>query len=71
VSNKKAKLIKIKLSSSYEKAEELKTYEKTLKDSIHERGWRDAIQTELKSLQAHEVWELNKLLEERKLIECK
>ncbi len=36
--NKRAKLIKIKLSSSYEKAEELKIYEETLKDFIHERN---------------------------------
>ncbi len=37
VLNKKAKLIKMKLSSSYEKAKELKIYEETLKDSVHER----------------------------------
>ncbi len=35
--NKRAKLIKIKLSSSYEKAEELKIYEETLKDFIHKK----------------------------------
>ncbi len=38
MSNKRAKLIKMKLSSSYEKAEELKIYEETLKDSVHKRG---------------------------------
>ncbi len=37
MSNQKAKLIKIKLSSSYEKAKELKIYEETLRDFIHER----------------------------------
>ncbi len=35
--NKKAKLIKMKLSSSYEKAKELKIYEETLKDSVHKK----------------------------------
>jgi len=40
----------MKLSPSYEKAEKLKIYEKILKDFIHERGWRNIIQTELKSL---------------------
>ncbi len=38
VSNKRVKLMKMKLSSSYEKAEDLKIYEKTLKDSVHERS---------------------------------
>ncbi len=37
VLNKKAKLIKIKLSSSYEKAEDLKIYEETLKDSVYKK----------------------------------
>ncbi len=36
--NKKAKLIKMKLSSLYEKAKELKIYEKTLKDFIYKRS---------------------------------
>ncbi len=30
--------MKMKLSSSYEKAKELKIYEETLKDFIHERN---------------------------------
>jgi len=37
VSNKRARLIKIKLSLSYEKVKELKIYEKTLKDSVHKK----------------------------------
>ncbi len=36
--NKRAKLIKMKLNSSYEKAKELKIYEETLKDSIYKRS---------------------------------
>ena len=55
----------------YEKIEELKTYTEALSDPIHKRGWQDAIQTELKSLQSHDVWELNKLLEGQKPIRCK
>ncbi len=35
--NKRVKLIKIKLSSSYKKAEDLKTYEETLKDFIYKK----------------------------------
>ena len=62
VSNKRLKLMSLEKTSSYEKIEELKTYREALSDPIHRRGWQDAIQTELKSLQSHGVWELNKLL---------
>ena len=63
VPNKRLKLMSLEKTSLYEKIEELKTYREALSDLIHERGWRDAIQTELKSLQSHGVWELNKLPE--------
>ena len=39
----------------YKKIEELKIYREVLSDLIHERRWQDAIQTELKSLQSHDV----------------
>ena len=55
VLNKRLKLMSLEKTSLYEKIEELKTYEEALSDSIHERGWQDAIQTELKSLQSHNV----------------
>ena len=63
ISNKRLKLMSLEKTGSYKKIEELKTYREALSDPIHGRGWQDAIQTELKSLQSHGVWELNKLLE--------
>ena len=63
VSNKRFKLMSLEKTSLYKKIEELKTYREALSDLIYGRGWQDAIQTELKSLQSHSVWELNKLLE--------
>ena len=39
VSNKRLKLMSLEKISSYEKIEELKTYEEALSDPIHERGW--------------------------------
>ena len=63
IPNKRLKLMSLEKTSSYEKIEELKTYREALSDPIHGRGWRDAIQTELESLQSHGVWELNKLPE--------
>ena len=53
--NKRLKLMSLEKTSSYKKIEELKTYREALSDLIHERGWQDAIQTELKSLQLHDV----------------
>ena len=63
VPNKRLKLMSLEKTSLYKKIEELKTYREALSDLIHGRGWQDAIQTELKSLQSHGVWELDKLLE--------
>ena len=60
--NKRLKLMSLEKTSLYKKIEELKTYREALSDLIHRRGWQDAIQTELKSLQSHDVWELDKLL---------
>ena len=55
ISNKRLKLMSLEKTSLYKKIEELKTYKEALFDPIHERGWQDAIQTELKSLQSHGV----------------
>ena len=63
ISNKRLKLMSLEKTSLYKKIEELKTYREALSDLIHKRGWQDAIQTELKSLQSHNVWKLNKLPE--------
>ena len=53
--NKRLKLMSLEKTSSYKKIEELKTYREALSDPIYERGWQDAIQTELKSLQSHGI----------------
>ena len=55
ISNKRLKLMSLEKTSLYKKIEELKTYREALSDLIYERGWQDAIQTELKSLQSHGV----------------
>ena len=53
--NKRLKLMSLEKISLYKKIEELKTYREALSDLIYRRGWQDAIQTELKSLQSHSV----------------
>ena len=63
IPNKRLKLMSLEKTGLYKKIEELKTYREALSDPIHGRRWRDAIQTELESLQSHGVWELNKLPE--------
>ena len=55
VSNKRLKLMSLEKISLYKKIEELKIYKEALSDLIHKRGWQDAIQTELKSLQSHNL----------------
>ena len=71
IPNKKLKLMKLKSVTSYEKIVEPKTYEEAVSDPIHGRCWKDAIQTELESLQSYCVWELDELPEGRKPIGCK
>ena len=71
IPNKRLKLMELKKRALYNKTEEPKTYKEALSDPIHGRGWQDAIQNELESLQSHGVWELDTLPEGRKSIGCK
>lgn len=59
------------MTETSSKIYEPKTYNETVKDPIHGRQWREAIEEELQNLENHQTWVYDKLPPSRKAIGSK